>query len=600
MFKDIKKFFADFAKRIKNKSFTKRAPFLIVIAILIILIPTLFAVYQTYFNRDSEFFSADEISVALYDEQKNIISKDTISVSNISDSLLARMLYGIESDVISSTELLTSLKNHNYVLETKANDKVKTFRCFFSHTAKNSYLVDQDNTVYSVDEDKYYLFLNSDYSEAVYSSAAPPSLITSSGDTVTPSQIAWKYTRSDGTIASALLSETDKASRLYEMNGLIMLNFSREPDVCAVTVTDEDKNELYHGNMADLAYLTVDAQTTIYVNISSKWSQSEEFDSYGEANYSFRVICTNYVSFEISNSTVCPGDVIELKAYDTQEGSSPIYAVIPNEENDTSIFYKAPPSQNSFLSSSTALHFLREYTPVFAKRGNVLTALVPIPENTPSGIFSFALSSGIATSSFEIEITTRKNSAEIPTTKSRKEISNLTSKNALYEVEKLLTMLATQAIGDPYFHSEFLSPKDYSFSQSYTFGDSFVTGKEVYTAFSAIGNAYSSNNKNQNVLSANVGKVIYTGNIFALGNFVIVDHGMGLHTWYCNLGSFDVANGDIVAKGQPLGKIGTSTMLDEQGVLILASIRGTLIDPSNILGQTIAEIQTSPSQEDTK
>ena len=54
------------------------------------------------------------------------------------------------------------------------------------------------------------------------------------------------------------------------------------------------------------------------------------------------------------------------------------------------------------------------------------------------------------------------------------------------------------------------------------------------------------------------GKVVYTGFCDVLGNFVVVDHGFGLKTWYAHLSEISVSNGDVVKTSQSLGKTGNS------------------------------------------
>lgn len=54
------------------------------------------------------------------------------------------------------------------------------------------------------------------------------------------------------------------------------------------------------------------------------------------------------------------------------------------------------------------------------------------------------------------------------------------------------------------------------------------------------------------------GKVVYKGACDVLGNFVVVDHGYGLKTWYAHLSEISVSVGDIVTTSQTLGKTGNT------------------------------------------
>lgn len=599
MFKDIKKFFSDFFKNSKNKSSFKYMPLIITAILVAILVPTIIAVCHTYFGEETVFFSGEDISISLYSKDGDKLAQDSISLTNIDDSHLARMLYELKDEEIADVDGFTLDDSYKYVLHIEVNSVVQIYRCYFFPAADSSYLVTEDRRVFSVNEAKYEAFLNSTYSELIYSSAKLPALITSNGEEVIPSGVEWTYARADGEFVPSVLYKHQSAVVLYEMNGFIMLDFDRVPTTAKIKLTDKGSDVIYEGDLDGLPNLAVDNDTVLHATLYAVWEKTQDYDSYGSAQYSFNITCTSSARFVLSSDTVRPGSLLTIFAYDVKDGSKPLYTAIEDEEAENSIFANQDVMQNSFMSDKAALEFLKSFTPTFTKVDDALQAIIPIPANTPSGTFSFTLSSGISSIPMSIEIIPSTEAASVTTTKSKKVVQNITSKTAIYEIERLLVSIPPICQSSAYFRSSFLSPEEYSYKSSYSFGDLFVAGGETCD-FSALGNAYSSNSKNQNVLSANIGKVIFTGQTLHLGNFVIVDHGMGLCTWYCNLGSIDVAEGDIVAKGQLIGKTGPSNLLDEQGLLILCSVYNTLIDPDEILGKEIKDLSSDPSQEETK
>ncbi len=62
------------------------------------------------------------------------------------------------------------------------------------------------------------------------------------------------------------------------------------------------------------------------------------------------------------------------------------------------------------------------------------------------------------------------------------------------------------------------------------------------------------------VQASNSGQIIFAEYLGIFGNTVIVDHGLGLQTLYAHLSSFDIGVGDGVAKGQTLGRSGSTGM----------------------------------------
>jgi hypothetical protein len=63
---------------------------------------------------------------------------------------------------------------------------------------------------------------------------------------------------------------------------------------------------------------------------------------------------------------------------------------------------------------------------------------------------------------------------------------------------------------------------------------------------------------NASVPAANSGKVAFADSIGIYGNTVCIDHGFGVFSLYSHLSQMDVATGDMVAKGDVIGKTGTT------------------------------------------
>jgi murein DD-endopeptidase MepM/ murein hydrolase activator NlpD len=58
--------------------------------------------------------------------------------------------------------------------------------------------------------------------------------------------------------------------------------------------------------------------------------------------------------------------------------------------------------------------------------------------------------------------------------------------------------------------------------------------------------------------AAQRGRVALAEELFFSGNTVVIDHGLGVYTFYGHMNSFDVAVGDVVEKGALLGKVGAT------------------------------------------
>ncbi len=76
------------------------------------------------------------------------------------------------------------------------------------------------------------------------------------------------------------------------------------------------------------------------------------------------------------------------------------------------------------------------------------------------------------------------------------------------------------------------------------------------------------------------------------GNGVVIDHGGGWETQYCHLalGSLEVAEGDQVASGQPLGRIGLSGQTEYPHLHFTVRRDGVVVDPfAPLAGQGVCE-----------
>ncbi len=81
------------------------------------------------------------------------------------------------------------------------------------------------------------------------------------------------------------------------------------------------------------------------------------------------------------------------------------------------------------------------------------------------------------------------------------------------------------------------------------------------------------------VVSANRGKVLFAEELGIYGNCVIIDHGMGVQSLYGHLSSFTVKEGDMVEKGQEVGKSGITGLAGGDHLHFTMLVNGHMINP---------------------
>jgi murein DD-endopeptidase MepM/ murein hydrolase activator NlpD len=60
------------------------------------------------------------------------------------------------------------------------------------------------------------------------------------------------------------------------------------------------------------------------------------------------------------------------------------------------------------------------------------------------------------------------------------------------------------------------------------------------------------------VVASNTGKVEYAGFLTMIGNTIVIDHGLGLKTFYEHMDDIVITQGDMVNKGDVIGHVGTT------------------------------------------
>jgi len=79
------------------------------------------------------------------------------------------------------------------------------------------------------------------------------------------------------------------------------------------------------------------------------------------------------------------------------------------------------------------------------------------------------------------------------------------------------------------------------------------------------------------------GKVIFAEWFKGFGQLIIINHGSGYHTLYGNLAEIFSKVGDIIKENQVIGKVGTSGVLNAQGLYFEIRYKGKPLDPAQWL-----------------
>lgn len=85
------------------------------------------------------------------------------------------------------------------------------------------------------------------------------------------------------------------------------------------------------------------------------------------------------------------------------------------------------------------------------------------------------------------------------------------------------------------------------------------------------------------VKAPSAGRVVLAKNLYYSGNCVIIDHGLGVFTYFAHFSRIDVAVGDMVTPGQVVGLVGATGRVTGAHLHWTARVAGARVDPLSVL-----------------
>jgi len=85
------------------------------------------------------------------------------------------------------------------------------------------------------------------------------------------------------------------------------------------------------------------------------------------------------------------------------------------------------------------------------------------------------------------------------------------------------------------------------------------------------------------VHAPNAGRVLVARDLYFSGNTIVIDHGLGLFSLLAHLSAFDVKEGDRVAAGQLVGRVGATGRVTGPHLHWAVRVNGARVDPLSLL-----------------
>jgi murein DD-endopeptidase MepM/ murein hydrolase activator NlpD len=141
--------------------------------------------------------------------------------------------------------------------------------------------------------------------------------------------------------------------------------------------------------------------------------------------------------------------------------------------------------------------------------------------------------------------------------------------------QKKIYQARSKSSPSPYFSGSFLVPVQGRLTTPYGY-QRIVNGKPA-SRHLAIDIA---NKEGTPIVAANNGKVVLAESLYLTGNTIMIDHGLNLFSSYAHLSKLEVKPGQLVTKGQVIGRVGTTGFSTGPHLHFAMLIGNTFINPN--------------------
>lgn len=516
--------------------------------VILLLIPTYLAIftYVRALRHPVELRSVTKLSVTdpagqehLYDKTKAAEKEEIRALIAINDG--ANEVSAVPDAVQQTTPFVAVYTCYN---------KTNTYTYYVGADPSNAYMTDTAGKAYKLSAEDAAAFTDLSFAACLYEGSKAPTLTVGS-EAVTPHEYDWRYKRFSGTYTTVARETTDTVLS-YRINAKLAMDFDVAPDLFTVRITDGD-TEIFNDTYENIVNLQIDESRELLFHVEARWYETEGKSGQGSAVYDFKATVNTppvFYTTYANEAEFVPGDFFMITA--------------KNIAKDADISFTAEPTIN--------------YTPTFFPDGEYYRSLIPISYELDSGTYTFTLESDGVSQSFTLNVNT-KSFRTVNLTVDASIVNATRTENTLAKFESDLRPIANDA----------QTVKEGALFYG-KFSEGVPSGAQLYigvglncvinggASFRHQGVEYLVS-EGGSISAVNDGVVVYVGATDYSGNLVVVDHGLGLKSWYCHLAASSVSVGDTVTKGTVLGTAGSTGFTSQTSAHIGLSVFDVPVSP---------------------
>lgn len=510
--------------------------FILLLALIVLFTPTYIAIANYHATKENPKNIDTVTELTIKDPDGRI----TTATSENDPQSLIPLFKSINAGGTSVAGLPENLSGTSFLLATfKTGDVEISYKYYFSTDSSACYYTDAEGSNFRVSSSSAKAFLGTGLSIYLYRNATPPTMTVADNVVVKPAILKWSYQVSGNTFQEHI-EENKEPLVLTDVGNALAPTFDIQPTSCTLKVyAGNSTTPVWDGRYDQLSALNPTRNTTYRFEVSAEWAQNANSEFYGTASYSYSVYISAPAVFKLNKSAIYHGEFAVISALNVSDPSA-ITLTCDHELNYTPVFYA------DTSDGSESAH-----------------ALIPISYGLEKGTYIFNVSYGVTSEKLTLLVEDYRYGYKTGTSKIAKErIDTLYTPSDISDYNKLVESICSNSESIKYFSDKFLNYETPGVLTQK--GSSIAAGfaRLITLSNSSDNSAYEHTGVDFNVNAGvevpamNSGKVVYAGSCDVLGNFVVVDHGCGLKSWYAHLSELSVSVGDIINKSQSVGKSG--------------------------------------------